>query len=89
VRRWYELVGQKMSIVGCGGVSTAEDAMQHLLAGASAVQVGTQLMSEGPAVFSRLVRELQELLQRKSSTLSDVIGRAQARDRQLATMVDY
>jgi dihydroorotate dehydrogenase (NAD+) catalytic subunit len=28
-------------VIGCGGISTAEDAIEYMLAGASAVQVGT------------------------------------------------
>jgi len=31
----------KIGIVGCGGIATAEDAVQYLLAGARAVQIGT------------------------------------------------
>ena len=31
----------KIPIVGCGGISSAEDALEFIMAGASAVQVGT------------------------------------------------
>ena len=44
VRQFYNLLSPKMSVIGCGGVLTGEDAFHHLLAGASAVSVGTSLM---------------------------------------------
>jgi dihydroorotate dehydrogenase (NAD+) catalytic subunit len=31
----------RLPVIGCGGISTAEDAAEYMLAGASAVQVGT------------------------------------------------
>jgi dihydroorotate dehydrogenase (fumarate) len=52
-------------IVGCGGVYSASEAFQHILAGASLVQVGTALQEEGPAIFSRLESELLALMEAK------------------------
>ena len=37
----YEAFGDKVPIIGVGGISTWEDALEHVMAGASAVQVGT------------------------------------------------
>jgi dihydroorotate dehydrogenase (NAD+) catalytic subunit len=38
----YEVAGAvKIPIVGCGGIATANDALEFIMAGASAVQVGT------------------------------------------------
>jgi dihydroorotate dehydrogenase (fumarate) len=63
-------------IIGCGGVRTGEHVFQHLLAGASLVQVGTALHEEGPGIFTRLNAELTELLTRKGYTcVADVRGR--------------
>jgi len=52
-------------VIGCGGVRSGEHVFQHLLAGASLVQVGTALQEEGPGIFARLNAELTALLQRK------------------------
>jgi dihydroorotate dehydrogenase (NAD+) catalytic subunit len=42
LRQVYEIAGAvDAPIIGCGGVSTAEDAIDYLMAGACAVQVGT------------------------------------------------
>lgn len=63
-------------IVGCGGVRNGEHVFQHILAGASIVQVGTALYEEGPAIFARLNAELAGLLTRKGYTsLSEVRGK--------------
>ncbi|RUM29070.1 MAG: dihydroorotate dehydrogenase [Aquifex sp.] len=37
----YEKFGDRVPIIGVGGITTWEDAMEHVMAGASAVQVGT------------------------------------------------
>ena len=43
----YESV--KMPIFGCGGITDWRDAVEFLLAGASAVQIGTAIALEDPA----------------------------------------
>lgn len=63
-------------IVGVGGVRTGFDALELLLAGASAVQVGTIVFSD-PSAPLRIIRELGEELSRRNITsVADVIGRA-------------
>jgi dihydroorotate dehydrogenase (NAD+) catalytic subunit len=49
-------------VIGVGGVSTARDALEYLMAGAQAVQVGTAIRSGGPGVFGRITDELSEWL---------------------------
>ncbi|MEX2043662.1 MAG: dihydroorotate oxidase [Patescibacteria group bacterium] len=53
----------ELPVIGVGGVSSGVDAFEHLLAGASAVGVGTALVNEGPAVFTRLNAELRTVLE--------------------------
>jgi dihydroorotate dehydrogenase (NAD+) catalytic subunit len=63
-------------IIGVGGVSTWEDAVEMHLAGASAIQIGTALI-EGMNIFSRIkegvVNYLKEM---KISNLSEIVGAA-------------
>ncbi len=68
VNQFYHSMGNKISIIGCGGITNGEDAFQHILAGASVVSVGTQLMREGFGVFDRLYNELSELMKEKDYT---------------------
>lgn len=65
VRAFSQLLGDRMSIIGVGGVMTGTDAFEFLLAGADAVQVGTVFMKEGPGCFARIASELSEILKRK------------------------
>ena len=68
-------MGDQKSVIACGGVSTGEDAFQHILAGASAVSVGTALQDQGPKVFTRLIAELQDIMrQKKYSNINDFKG---------------
>ena len=65
VRAFYELLGNKISIFGVGGIKTGTDAFEFLLAGADAVQVATAFEKEGIGCFARINSELEEILQRK------------------------
>jgi dihydroorotate dehydrogenase (NAD+) catalytic subunit len=47
----------RIPIIGVGGIMTADDALEYLLAGARAVEVGTAVAFEGIGVFGSLVRE--------------------------------
>lgn len=63
-------------VVGVGGVRTGFDALELLLAGACAVQVGTVVFSD-PSAPMRIVRELRaELAARHITSVAEVIGRA-------------
>ncbi len=53
----------KVPIVGSGGIGTAEDALEYLMAGACAFQVGTALFAE-PAAPARIVEALTEHMER-------------------------
>ncbi|UCE62957.1 MAG: dihydroorotate oxidase, partial [Nitrospirota bacterium] len=44
---------------------TGRDVFEHVLCGASAVQIGTALVEENVSVFERLEGELKQWLQRK------------------------
>ena len=53
---------KEIEVIGCGGVTSGRDVLEHLLCGAQAVQVGTSFYEEGTSIFDRLQRELQEEL---------------------------
>ncbi len=63
-----------LPIIGIGGISRAEDVVEFLLAGASAVQVGTANFVD-PYVLPKLIEELPLLLDTLSiDKISDLIG---------------
>jgi dihydroorotate dehydrogenase (NAD+) catalytic subunit len=62
-------------VVGAGGVATAKDALEYIMAGATAVQVGTAIRSAGPGVFARIAVELREWLEtRGHGSIKEVHG---------------
>ncbi|HLZ37466.1 MAG TPA: hypothetical protein VKP64_06830, partial [Mycobacteriales bacterium] len=63
-------------LLGMGGIRTGNDALEFLLAGASAVSVGTVVFSD-PSAPARILAELtQALADRGFGRLSDVVGLA-------------
>jgi dihydroorotate dehydrogenase (fumarate) len=65
-----------MPIVGTGGVMDGVDAFEHVLCGASAIQVGTALVEEGVQVFARLEHELAACLDKKGyKSIADCRGK--------------
>ncbi len=73
---WRARARVGIPVVGVGGISTAEDAVQYLRAGASLVQVGTASFAD-PRTGERLVRNLASFgRSRGYTTLADLIGQA-------------
>ncbi len=65
VRAFWRLLGESCPIIGTGGVVGGLDVFEHFLCGASAVQIGTQLVEEGVSVFERVEHELVDVLEAK------------------------
>ncbi len=55
----------KIPLIGCGGITTWEDAVEFLLAGASALQIGTALIYKDLGVFREITRGLKRYLEKK------------------------
>ncbi len=71
----YEAVS--IPVIGVGGIATAEDALEYVMAGARAVEVGTAIAFDGIAVFERLSRELSGLLDELGyARLEEAVGAA-------------
>jgi dihydroorotate dehydrogenase len=54
--------GERLSLIGVGGVASGRDAYAKIRAGANAVQLYTALVYEGPGLIARLKGELASLL---------------------------
>jgi dihydroorotate dehydrogenase (NAD+) catalytic subunit len=69
----YERV--KVPIVGCGGVTGWLDAVEFLLAGASAVQIGTAIALKGPNVFRSVAKGVDAYLKKKGfRSVNEIAG---------------
>ncbi|WP_185883027.1 dihydroorotate oxidase [Blattabacterium cuenoti] len=78
VFKFYSFLRKEISIIGCGGIQSGKDMFEYILCGASAVQIGTQLIKEGISVFDRLNQEFSSLLRKKKySSIDDFKGKLQ------------
>ena len=75
VRNLYQELGTEMPIIGVGGIFNGADAYEKIRAGASAVQIYTALIYEGPGLVLKVKRELAKLLKEDGFTsISDAVG---------------
>jgi dihydroorotate dehydrogenase (NAD+) catalytic subunit len=74
----YEISSQyDIPIIGCGGVSTWEDAIEFFLAGASAVQLGSAIGDNWIGVFDDINKGILQYMERKGfTTIKEMIGLA-------------
>lgn len=67
----------RIPIIGTGGVSTGRHAIEMLMAGASAVGIGTAVCTRGVDVFSEVCREMEEWMEENNcSSIRELIGAA-------------
>jgi dihydroorotate dehydrogenase (NAD+) catalytic subunit len=67
---WQTANAVKIPVIGIGGIMTAEDAIEFILAGASAIQVGTASFID-PAASIRIVKGIQMFMEEKGFTAID------------------
>jgi ferredoxin len=66
-----------LPVIAVGGVSTGEDAIEFMMAGASAVQVCTAAILEGQTVYGRIVGEMDRWLDNHGyDSVEDIQGLA-------------
>jgi dihydroorotate dehydrogenase (NAD+) catalytic subunit len=74
---WEAAQAVKIPVIGMGGIATGEDAAEFLIAGASAVQVGTATFWD-PRAPLRVARELDRFLaEQKIANVREIIGTLQ------------
>ncbi|MBQ3398797.1 MAG: dihydroorotate dehydrogenase [Synergistaceae bacterium] len=67
----------KIPVIGIGGISSAYDVIEMMMAGASAVQIGSANLVD-PLICKKIIDELPEVCERlKISRISDIIGAAE------------
>ncbi|MCC6703561.1 MAG: dihydroorotate dehydrogenase [Thermomicrobiales bacterium] len=82
VRMVYQVAqGVSIPIVGLGGITSLNDALEFFMAGASAIQVGTAMFVQ-PTIAMDLIDQLPVWLQQQGcESLADIIGSANPRFR--------
>ena len=77
IREIYIHTGGRIPIIGVGGIASADDAWEHIRAGASMVELYTGLIYEGPGLVRRIKSGLCELMKRDGiHSISDAVGAA-------------
>jgi dihydroorotate dehydrogenase (fumarate) len=81
VRAFYTRLNPEIKIIGTGGIRNGQDAFEHLLCGATMLQIGTELHKEGPSIFARIEKELAAIMAEKGyQTIAEFRGKLKAID---------
>ena len=71
---WQTAKAVKIPVIGLGGICSATDAVEFLLAGASAIQIGTANFID-PSISEKVIDGIEDYLQRHNFTsIQEIIG---------------
>ena len=74
---WECYQAVKLPILGMGGIATVEDALEFIIAGSTAVQVGTMNFVD-PFIWTTLLAGIESYLERhKIARIQDLVGRVE------------
>ena len=74
---WECYQAVKLPILGMGGIATVEDALEFIIAGSTAVQVGTMNFVD-PFIWTKLLPGIESYLERhKIARILDLVGRVE------------
>ncbi len=77
IGRTFKSYGDKLSIIGVGGIFTAEDAYRKIRNGASLVGLITGMIFEGPQLIGQINQDLTRLLEKDGFTnIGEAVGTA-------------
>jgi dihydroorotate dehydrogenase len=75
LREFAHALGGRLPLIGVGGVASGSDALVKIKAGASAVQLYSALVYEGPGLVARMLDELDGLLAAEGvDNVAQVVG---------------
>lgn len=66
VYQFRNSLSDHIDVIGCGGISTGSHAFQHLLVGATMIQVGSAYMRNDISCFQSITQELETLMKSKN-----------------------
>jgi len=74
---WQAARAVKIPVIGVGGITAARDALEFLIAGCRAVQIGTANFVD-PGLYDRILMDLVEYLERHGlADVNEVVGTLQ------------
>ncbi len=76
IRYVYEVKRETgKTVIGVGGINTVEDAIEYIMAGASAVQIGSVVSSRGISIFRELSEGFRNYMEKNSvEKVEDLVG---------------
>jgi dihydroorotate dehydrogenase len=75
LRDFRKATGGALPLVGVGGIATAEDAWERILAGASLVQLYSAMVYEGPGIARRIAKGMERLMRRDGfASVAEAVG---------------
>ena len=80
LRMTYQVAGAvRIPVIGMGGITNLDDALEFFLAGATAIQVGTAIFVQ-PTILTELIDKLPEWLAKEGcASLDEIVGAANPR----------
>lgn len=67
----------KIPVIGIGGITNGKDAIEIMMAGATAVGIGSAVYYRGPDIFSKITKEIEEwLIKNNYNSIKEIIGAA-------------
>ncbi len=77
IKKFYAFLGNKIDIIGVGGIDSGKSAFEKFLAGSSYLQLYTGMVYQGPNIISKIKRELKEILiEKKVKNFREIIGKS-------------
>lgn len=72
----YKNFGDKIRVIGCGGISSAEDAYEKILLGASLLELITGMIFEGPQLIAEINEGVARMLKRDGYvSIKEAVGK--------------
>jgi dihydroorotate dehydrogenase (NAD+) catalytic subunit len=70
---WQVAMSVDIPVIGCGGITCAEDVIEFLMCGASAVEVGTMNFID-PSVTMKIISDLEEWLSEREESVRSLVA---------------
>jgi dihydroorotate dehydrogenase (NAD+) catalytic subunit len=70
---WELVDAVKIPIIGIGGIGTTRDALEFLMAGAHAIQVGTASFSD-PCAAKKVLDGLEQYCEAENTSIAQLVG---------------
>tara|TARA_B100002051_G_C16623635_1_gene579575 strand:- start:64 stop:1104 length:1041 start_codon:yes stop_codon:yes gene_type:complete len=75
INKFFKVLKKEIKIIGVGGVDSGQSAYEKIINGASAIQLYTGMIYEGPGIVSKISEELIKILDKEGvKNISDIVG---------------